>query len=359
MKSPLPILDNITQAPKDGTLCDTHNYCKLAFNTKCIEHYKSSIEEGTHICPYGFATIVKKNNAGSTTYTSLNIDKISNKKWLKKRIKKNEKTVLLDKKKVDELIRSFELQSAEHIYSKNAVRNINIKESSVNDKKELLDDTLHELRRINKQLKKQAFFLDKELETTDFDYESIKNKAKNILSSAQLVSVRLNAYDFTLNPELVETGNKSSTHVYRKFEKAKHCLSTYAADKNIVINFIGSCYDVIHAYEIFDILPYVLIENAIRYSPKDGNVTCEFKVSNAKLSSIEITNVGPILSREELPQLLEKGIRGKSVINKIKGTGKGLYIVKLICDYNDLEITINSEPIDLENGKFTATVSFE
>ncbi|OFY94227.1 MAG: hypothetical protein A3K10_17610 [Bacteroidetes bacterium RIFCSPLOWO2_12_FULL_31_6] len=359
MESPLPILDDITRAPKDGTLCDTHNYCKLAFNTKCTEHYKSSTEEGTHICPYGFATIVKKNNTGSTIYTSLNIDKISNKKWLKKKIKKHEKSILLDKKKVDDMIKSFELQNAEHTYSKNAVRNINIKENTVNDKKELLDDTLHELRRINKQLKKQAFFLDKELETSDFDYESVKNKAKNVLSSAQLVSVRLNAYDFTLNPGLVETGNKITTHVYRKFEKAKHCLSTYANDKKININFIGSCYDTINAYEIFDILPYVLIENAIRYSPEEGSIKCEFIVTNKKLNSIKITNIGPILSKEELPKLLEKGVRGKSVINKIKGTGKGLYIVKLICDYNDLEIKIDSVPIDLENGTFTATISFE
>ena len=358
MKSPLPYLDDITRPPIDGSLCSTHKYCKIAFNQKCIDHYKSCNLDGVYLCPYGFATIVKINSIEKRTYTSLNIDKISNKKWLKKKIKKHECSVVLEQSKAHEMIRSFEKQYAELNYSKNAVRNINQKENTVENKKELLDDTLHELRRINKQLKKQAFFLDKELESQNYEYESIKNKAKNILSSAQLVSVRLNSYDFTLNPGLVETGSKAATHVYRKFEKAKHCLSTFATEKKIKLTFQGNCYAMIKAYEIFEILPYVLFENAIKYSPIGGEVVCKFNVSNEKLVSIQMTNLGPNIEKEELPLLLEKGVRGKSVEGKVKGTGKGLYIVNLICAYNDLEILINSEPIDKENGEFTVKINF-
>ena len=282
---------------------------------------------------------------------------ISKKKWLKKRIKKNEISPEFTKESLVQLIKESDLLNAQQTYSKNVVRDIDFQKNKVDSKKELLDDTLHELRRINKQLKKQAFFLEKELASDDFDLISVRDKSKNILSSAQLVSVRLNAYDFTLNPNLVEAGNKSGMNLYKKFEKARYCLNLFAKEQDNKVEFIGSCHDSIQAYEILEILPYVLLENSLRYSPKGEKIKCRFVIKGEKLHSISVENKGPIVQKEELPKIIDKGGRGKSVEGKIKGTGKGLYIIKLICDYHGFDLLIDTKPIDQEYGVFKVNIN--
>lgn len=360
MHSPFPILKNKNVHPEDGTFMNTHSYCKVAFNKKCKDYYDGIKEnEGFHQCPYGFSSFVNKNNNQTRIFSSLNIDGVSEKKWLKKKIKKTDSQLSINKQKVIEFIKLYDKQSAEQIYAKHITRDIDRKKNIVENKKEVLDDTLHELRRINKQLKMQAFFLNKELESDDFDIQSIRDKAKNIRAATELVSVRLDAYDFTLNPDLVETSDKMGVNLYRKFEKAKKCLSLYAIDQEVEVLFEGNSHDLIKAYEIIDIMPYILIENAIRYSPKNGKVNCKFTSNNNKLASIEIKNIGPKLDKDELPNILEKGVRGKLVADKINGTGKGLHIVKLICDYNDIELIVDSKTINEEYGEFSATILFK
>lgn len=359
MDAPLPIYFDNNSHPIDGSLLPTHQYCKISFNDKCKAHYsKIKKTEGIHVCPYGFASVVSNHQNQNKCFTSLIIEGFSIKKVIKKKLRKNESNISMTSQKIQDLIKTYEKQNAEQIFAINVTREFDRKSNVIENKKEVLDDTLHELRRINKQLKMQAFFLNKELEKEHVDIEDIREKAKNIQAATELVSVRLNAYDFTLNPELVETGEKTNTNLYRKFEKAKKCLSLYAQEENVSVTFSGNSHELIKAYEIIDILPYILIENGIRYSPVNGNVQCIFNVGNNKLQSIVVKNIGPKLDKDELPRILLKGERGKSVIGKIKGTGKGLYIVKLICDFNDIDFSVESIPIDKDTGEFIATIRF-
>jgi signal transduction histidine kinase len=358
MDAPLPeYLDNNSH-PKDGSLLPTHHFCKITFNDKCKTHYsKIKSIEGLHVCPYGFVSLI--NTHENNCFTSLNVQGISKKKILRKKLRKNESNITMTSNKIQELIKAYEKQKAEHIFAKNITRDFDRKTNVVENKKEVLDDTLHELRNINKQLKKQAFFLNKELEKEKYNIELIRENAKNIRAATELVTVRLNAYDFTLNPELVEFGDKIKTNLYRKFEKAKKCLSVYADDQNVNVTFLGNSHELVLAYEIIDILPYILIENGIKYSPINGTVQCTFNSCNQKLESIIVKNIGPKLDKDELSGIIEKGKRGKSVEGKIKGTGKGLYLVKLICDYNDIEFSVDSKIIDNKTGEFIATLKFK
>src|SRR5690554_1095002 len=175
MKSTIPQLINKSKWPEDGTVCKTHNFCKQSFNSKCQEHYNQcDSTEGFHVCPYGFATYVAKSNSSYEIYSSLRVKGISKEKWLKKRLRKNESSTIFEKDSLIQLVKDADLLKAEHTYSRNVVKDIDKKENQVNSKKELLDDTLHELRRINKQLKKQAFFLEKELSEDNYNLKSVR-----------------------------------------------------------------------------------------------------------------------------------------------------------------------------------------
>lgn len=360
MNHPLPKVIEEGVIPEKGQLYDLHRFCKNAFNDKCIDHYKKiGDSDGFHQCPYGFTSFVVKGAQNKEILTSLNVDKVSNKRWVKKRLQKNESPNVLTKSQVEEIVADYHRYRAQNNYSKNIIRDIDTKKAKVDSKNELLDDTLHELRKMNKQLKSQAFFLNKKLEQDQFDQYEVRKIAKNIQSSVELVSVRLNAYDFTLNPGLVETGQMIPVNLYRKFEKARHCLSVYANSELVKVSFTGNCYDLIPSYEIVDILPYILVENGIKYSPPEGEVKCNFITEGSELVRIEVENEGPLLNPDEVPEITEKGKRGRAVTGKIKGTGKGLYVVKLICDYNNIGFSVESIRLNDDLGIFRAILDFK
>ena len=78
------------------------------------------------------------------------------------------------------------------------------------DKIEILDNTFHELRKLNQELKLQTEHLI--YQSNNFSWNNvgdIKYLSQNIFSTSQLISIRLNTYDFGVNPNLSQYEEKS------------------------------------------------------------------------------------------------------------------------------------------------------
>lgn len=74
-----------------------------------------------------------------------------------------------------------------------------------------------------------------------------------------------------------------------------------------------------------------LLENAVKYSPKETNVTAELK--NAGKALLRISDQGPGIPAREKQLIFEKHYRiGNEATKKAKGTGLGLYVVKKITE---------------------------
>lgn len=344
---PFPHVELSYAEVSDGVFQKKHKFCSN-LNHICKNFYSSLSENTISNCPYGFSVYKTIINGKTRIFTSLNIESKSDRKQVQKRQKDLEKRYKITFEEFKGYLSWFADTEANFIVNKNLLRNIDSSTIKVEHKKEILDDTLHELRKLNNQLKKQAFILTKECEKGAPSFIAIDDKSKNILSTSQLISVRLNAYDFTLNPSLVESQNKISINVYKKFEKAKHCLEILAKEKNVNINFIGNSHYMLDCYEIFDILPFIVFENAIKYSPINSDIKCVFVTDNGTLKRIECSNLGLVPSKDELGTLTDKGARGKSVSNKTDGTGKGLYLAKLICDFHDVKLTLKTDKVPEE-----------
>lgn len=346
---PFPFVELGFAEVSDGVFQLKHKYCEN-YNHICKTFYSSLQDNIVLNCPYGFAAYKTIINGKSRIFTSLNIDGKSNRKEIQRRQKEFEKRYKLTLAEFKQYIDWFSDIEANFNSNKNLLRNIDSSTIKVEQKKEILDDTLHELRKLNNQLKKQAFFLTKECEKGNPSFLAVDDKSKNILSTSQLISVRLNSYDFTLNPGLVESQDKVSINIYKKFEKAKHCLEMLANEKGINIEFIGNSHFMHKCYEIFDILPFLVFENAIKYSPKNKTIKCVFTTDNDVLIKIECSNYCYIPDNDELSKLTSKGIRGKSVLNKTDGTGKGLYLAKLICDFHEITLSLKTEKLPNSNS---------
>ena len=209
----------------------------------------------------------------------------------------------------------------------------------------LLNETLHEVRRINNQLKASALQLSNALNDAHFDinkHSEIENIRKNIEANASLLSIRMDAYDMILNPDSIENEMIVPLSVFRKVEKVYKCLYAQKKEKNIDIRMSGHSNHLFRLSNIIELAFFIIIDNAIKYSPENEVVTIDFKENSSSLA-VSFKNWGIRPHEEEEAHLTERGFRSKIITRKttVKGSGLGLYLLKQICDMNNVVLNIH------------------
>jgi signal transduction histidine kinase len=86
-----------------------------------------------------------------------------------------------------------------------------------------------------------------------------------------------------------------------------------------------------------------LIDNAIRYTPAEGQVHVDLK-NNTHSIKVTVADTGCGIPKEELPNVFERFYRVEKSRSRLSGgTGLGLAIAKRILDLHDSTISIDSE----------------
>ena len=134
--------------------------------------------------------------------------------------------------------------------------------------------------------------------------------------------------------------------VFKRFEKAAHCLSSISDNSKIKVTLTGRSRSTFYGYEIFEIIPFILIDNAIKYSPKTQDVEVHFNETTS-LIKVAVKSIGPKCEKSELKKIFERSYRGKFA-SHIEGSGRGLYLAKQICDINNIDIVASWEPISCQ-----------
>ena len=95
-----------------------------------------------------------------------------------------------------------------------------------------------------------------------------------------------------------------------------------------------------------------LIENALKYSPK--NSTVDISLSKEKKIYFKVKDQGPGVAEEERTKIFEKFYRvGNEATRTTKGTGLGLYLCKQIAKDHNADITVVNN--ELKGSVFTVT----
>ena len=209
----------------------------------------------------------------------------------------------------------------------------------------LFNDTLHEVRKINNQLKSSALQLSNALKgiyIDDLEDEKvIKNIRKNIEANTNLLSIRMDAYDMLLNPDSIGEEMEVPIDIYRKVEKLYKCLYAKRIEKCLNVELIGHTDRKYRLTNTIELGFFIIFENAIKYSPNGDNITAEFFECEDQLEVV-FTNWGIRPLDNEIPKIKERGFRSERVIKEttIEGSGLGLYLLEQICDSNDVELRI-------------------
>ena len=322
-----------------------NNFCKNKIDgDKCKKFYNnlSDSEDGIYICPYNF-NCIKKN------------DKIYNCLLIK-----NKYNMSKVKQKKGEQQRTF---NEEEIYDfieidNNNEKNLNNYESSFNN----MNDFLHDITKVNKLIESCS-------KDISLDNLSKKERAKreSIIHLSDFISKRIDLYRYVSNPEIIKIGRKRERDAYKLWDIYRYIFTELGHSKNINIdmkkyNLEGveekSDHTLFEATDSITALPFLLIDNAIKYSKNESTVQINFYQKDDNLKKIEICSI-PSYKIEESPiKFFERGYRSSNNTSKSSGSGLGLSIVKQICEFNDIGISLHVLS-DNDNKQQTFKVELE
>lgn len=339
--APFPSVDvTDRQHLNDGYLYGVPKFCQQQFksNSNCIQHYRSIEEVGKfYNCPYGFCSYRQSINGKDTILTSLNIERISNKKSIQKRVTATDWLPRIPYARFQQTILSLSVpMSTETIHAE-----IKEKEKKLENTQNLIDDTFHEIRKINNQLKFNSEYLTEQMPHIGLKDRMLEDTIKSIYANTDLLSKRLNAYDYLVHPESSKNDLEIDIPVYKKFEKVYKCLYTLRHNNGVNVKLEGMSVACVKNKDILELAFYIIVENAIKYSPRGENVKIVFGETIDKLV-VKVINWGLKVSESEVNLLTNRGYRGDLVRKKAEtmGSGIGLYLFRQICEANNVQYKI-------------------
>lgn len=323
----------------DGSTVKLTEFCKHKKNEKCEKFYKDVFnKEGLHICPYGFNVFVSIEEREIDIFTGFRVKDRFNMSKVNLKLKKEDNNKVIT---YEEMI--------------NYIENYRLISSLKNDKKylcEFIGNTIHDVRKFNANIKTRSEIISNKIKgCKKRDTEKIKKCGENIWAMSQLISTRLSEYDYLYAESPLQCGSKYDFNFFTTFDKIRRCMIDEAKkdNKEIRVSANVTCSEI-QAYDSIKYMPFLLIDNALKYS--FNNSTIEIKIKDEENSqTIEIKSTGVFVDENEISSLFLRGYRGKNSMKFTQnGSGIGLYLVKEICDANNIKVEVKTMKILDSNG---------
>lgn len=185
---------------------------------------------------------------------------------------------------------------------------------------------------------------------TPFDIKNIKGRAGRYYVCSAMINARFALLDYEKKPQALQQGAPYDCNIYKKFHKMSIIFSNYLGRKAQII-IKGNSYRCIRAYPSFEMIPLLIVDNAVKYSYESKNITVEFHEYGKQLV-VDIDSFSPYCSMDDLSKICNKGYRGKNAVRVSDGSGIGLFFAKMLCDLHGIEMipTSDSDKITEING---------
>lgn len=214
-------------------------------------------------------------------------------------------------------------------------------EESLEEQKRFVADASHELRSPLTALKTsmEVALRDKKMSLTEAkkviksnleDIDSLQSLSNNLLSLANLQS---NGRNFVFKKVDIAEVVKSA---YRK-------LLPLAKEKNIKIRIEFKKQTILANKESLEGMVFIFLDNAIKYTPQDGEVVVKTKVGKRNLV-IKIKDTGIGISKEDIPHIFDRFYRVDQSRSKesVLGFGLGLSLAKRIIEIHKGTVEVSS-----------------
>jgi signal transduction histidine kinase len=199
---------------------------------------------------------------------------------------------------------------------------------------------LHEIRKLNSKVKQNAERLC--IEANSLDPDKADSRLVAIWKASEMMSTQFDIIELLANEKLAQLPVQTEAEIYRIFDK---CIRIYNQGDGGYRISIRSPYDFRPRARIcdktFSIIPTVLIENALKYSIPNSEITITWSQPAARKVKVSIENlVNPAVIANDVR--IDDSIFGKGRrigVGK-EGSGNGLYLAKLVVDQHKGEIAV-------------------
>ena len=181
-------------------------------------------------------------------------------------------------------------------------------------------------------------------------YSLDPEKQKKLIRTTLEETSRLNflTNNILISSQLEGGGYQSSKEELDLSDLLKDCIQDFRNrfPERIFTEQIETDADVKGDSLLLQILINNLLENAIKYSPKESPVSCCVEKREIPLSELAITDEGPGIPDDEKKKIFSKFYRiGSEATRKTQGTGLGLYLCSKIADDHNADISVtNNNP---------------
>jgi len=177
----------------------------------------------------------------------------------------------------------------------------------------------------------------------EIDVANVQYRTQQIIEAVPVISSQLALVDLYLAPQ--QLGQVDEISLHNLFFKTIQHLRLKQKEKKVQIILSGDGRFNIHANNIVENIPYILFDNAIKYSPPSMNVDVliyEDMVTDSIL--VCVSSMGPKLGEGESPSVTKLNFRGTYArATMLPGQGIGLFILDSICKNQGIQLSISSE----------------
>lgn len=336
----------------DGSFIKTHPICERIYSEDpCKSFYikiRQKKETGFFQCPHGMT--VYYDNENDSFFCCLKVKGYYDQK---KEEKIRNKAII----PISPCLSKLECTSLV-----NTAKEYNLLESFKKIETEKFQTLTHEIQGLNAQNVNicdgilQSYFREEECEISSDNAQILKERIRTVFFSSYSISQR-----FAL--ESLDAGiangfdDYRDINIYKKFDK----ISKFYTSKKQRVKINGNSFRTVYANSMFEFVPLLLIDNAVKYSYNHSPVDIEFNEDNENLI-VTIESYGPYCGAAELPLIINKGYRGKYATQVNAGSGLGLYYVKKLCDAFEIKLDFQTgEPNNVSGmkvAKFKVILTF-
>lgn len=212
---------------------------------------------------------------------------------------------------------------------------------------------VHDLRHLSSSIYHSA--LEAERAAKENSLHETRDLIKTIIASQTMLKVRIDYLDYSNSVDRFDEIEKIP--VYSRVDKVIRCFKADARHKNIEISLSGNSYRLAEGPNILDIVPYTLIENAIKYSPENSEISVSVQDTDDE-TEVSVTSLGPFFAEGEEAKIFERGFRGINAKNiRQNGTGLGLSVAsKVIATFaGSLCVTQSNENRMIDGVPYAST----
>jgi len=161
---------------------------------------------------------------------------------------------------------------------------------------------------------------------------SARDRIETVIATQTMLSIRIDLLDYLSSQTILS--ELEYIEVFRKVDKVVRCFRPKAKARRINLELRGPSFAATYGPAIFELIPYAIVDNAVKYSPNRSDIIIQVEDRNDEIL-VRIVSLGPLIEPSESEKIFERGYRGVRAAELIpSGTGIGLYTAKELLQIN-------------------------